>query len=367
VCLVTLLSEGCGKKGPPLPPIRSVPEKVGRFSIRQVGDHLVLSFPRPTSRIGGAPLEADARVELLMTLRDPVPRRAREIELDPSLTWTIPSSEWKIYEQGRRLEVGLTLGRIAQGLELPGGAAALKGRKLSFIIDVIDKKRMRSDPSGIETFAVCDPPVAPEASAARVTEEGLLLTWRPGPDGASRPALPGVPAETQFNIYRQAEGDPFPESAVRTSTFETRFWLDVDAAVGQPYRYVIRAAGATGRCESADGPVVAASRVDLFPPSPPQGLAAVAEEGTIHLFWRPNREADLRGYRVYRADGPDRPFRLLTPEDLTTTSYTDESVSPGVTYSYAVTGRDGATPPNESSFSDHAIEVMKAGRKVVTP
>jgi len=103
-----------------------------------------------------------------------------------------------------------------------------------------------------------------------------------------------------------------------------------------------------------------ATRIDLFPPLPPQGLAAVTEQGAIRLFWRPGRESDLKGYRVYRADGPDAPWRLLTPEDLTTTSYTDREAVAGVRYSYAVTARDRATPPNESDFSVPTIETMES-------
>lgn len=332
---------------------------MGRLTVHQVGDRLVLSFPRPTARTGGEPLAPDARLELLMSLRDPEPRRPREIEADPSLAWTIAATEWKSYEQGRRLEVGLSLGRIAQVLDFPGGAAALKGRKLSFIAEVIDNRRQRSDPSDIETFVVCDPPAAPDGSAGRITEQGVLLTW------LSTWSAP--PAGSRFNVYRQEVGGILPEGPLHTDGPEARSWLDTEAVIDRPYRYIIRAAAASGRCESAGGPIVEAVRVDLFPPAPPQGLAAVAEQGAIRLFWRPNRDLDLHGYRVYRADGPEAPFRLLTPAELSTTSFTDEDVAPGVVYSYAVTALDGANPANESAFSDQADEAMNDGRKDAKP
>jgi len=102
--------------------------------------------------------------------------------------------------------------------------------------------------------------------------------------------------------------------------------------------------------------------VDTFPPAPPEGLAAVVENGAIRLFWRPNREPDLHGYRVYRTEGGGAEWKLLTPDEITTTSYTDRDVTAGVVYSYAVTARDGAVPPNESGKSQPAVETMEGSR-----
>ena len=312
-------------------------------------------MPRPKTKTDGTPLGADSRIELMMTLVDPAPKRPRDIELQPALTWTIPYSQWSDYAQGQRIDVSLELGRIASGLELASGISGLKGRKLSFIAEVVSARRDRSESSTIETFVVCEPPPPPAAAAARITQEGILLEWRRGePSGATAPAAPGA----RLGIYRQRSTEPRPDSPLATVTTGDT-WLDNTAAIGSEYKYLIRESAATGHCESADSPPITATRVDLFPPAPPEGLAAVAEHGAIRLFWRPGRETDLRGYRVYRADGPDKAWRLLTPGDLSATSYTDEDVIPGVVYSYAVTARDGADPVNESAWSDPAVETLK--------
>jgi hypothetical protein len=50
----------------------------------------------------------------------------------------------------------------------------------------------------------------------------------------------------------------------------------------------------------------------------------------------------------------------MTSEDLTTTTYTDATVGPRVAYTYVVTARDRADPPNESPFSDPAVEAMES-------
>jgi len=319
-----------------------------------VGHWLVLSFARPASRDDGTSLGPGAVVEILMTPRDPVPRRSSEIEQEPALTWTIPAKEWPGYSQGDRLDVALSLARIAEGIGTPPGADALKGSKLSFIAEVVEPKNKRSIPSDIETFTICSPPPAPASTAGRLVEEGLALSWGAG-DGA------GTGTAAVFNIYRQEEGRPSSGEPINSRPLAGLTYTDTAAILGRAYRYHVRAVAGEARCESADAPEVRAARVDLFPPAPPQGLAAVAEQGVIRLFWRPNRESDLAGYRVYRADGPTGALRLLAPDPLTATTYTDKDVLRGVVYSYAVTALDGAGPPNESLYSDQASEILEGG------
>jgi hypothetical protein len=344
-------ASACGKKGAPLPPLRVLPEKVSGLHARQIGDRIVLSFPPPSHRTDGAPLGSGAVLEVLLSARDPVPSRPIEIQNDPAVTWTVPASDWKLYAQGARMEVGLRLERIASGLALPSGSAGLSQRKLSFVVDIVEAGGRRSQPSDIATFLVCDPPSTPETAAARIAEEGLLLTWR---------AATTAEAGLHYLVYRQDDKGPRPELPVNEGPGLTEpSYMDGGAVVGHSYTYTVRAARQAAGCESADSAAVVATRRDLFPPSPPQGLAAVSEPGVIRLFWRPNREPDLHGYRVYRADGPAGALKLLTSDDLTATTYTDPNVAPGVVYSYAVTARDGASPPNESQFSDQAAEILE--------
>src|SRR5262249_61255650 len=110
------------------------------------------------------------------------------------------------------------------------------------------------------------------------------------------------------------------------------------------------------RCESSGAVAENVAWGDTFPPGARQGLAAVEEHGTIRLFWRPNRESDLKGYRVYRAEGPTGELLAVTQDLVTATSWTDTTAQPGIVYSYAVTALDGAQPPNESPQSERAVE-----------
>src|SRR5262245_3947663 len=176
---------GCGKKGYPLPPLRLVPEAVGSLHARQVGDRIVLSLPRPTSRTDGGPLGPDAAIELLMSVREPAPRRPGEVEADPTLRWALQAPQWDAYAQGERVEVSLGLARIADHLGLSGGLE--KGRHLSFVARVVEPKGLRSDPTEVVTLAICEPPAAPAGAFAWIAEQGLRLQWRGGEPVAASP------------------------------------------------------------------------------------------------------------------------------------------------------------------------------------
>ncbi len=347
------LAAGCGKKGPPLPPLRVLPEKVQQLQARQIGDRIVVSFSRPGSRDDGTPLPPDASIEVLLGARGQAPRGAGDVAGEPSLAWVIPRAQWDRYAQGDRLDVSLGVDGIARGLGL-GGSESLRGRPLSFTVQVVEAKGRRSAASAPVTLDVCDPPPPPRGLRAHLREEGIVLEWM-------RPE--GGPSGVVYNLYRQERAGPTAAVPLNGAPLAEGRFLDATAAPGVDLRYVVRAASpAAPACESRGTRSLDVVSVDLFPPAPPQGLAAVAEGGIIRLFWRPGRDADLRGYRVWRAAGAGSALRLLTPRVLTGTTFSDQDVSAGVVYSYAVTAVDGASPPNESGFSDTAVETAGGHR-----
>ena len=77
----------------------------------------------------------------------------------------------------------------------------------------------------------------------------------------------------------------------------------------------------------------------------------LARQGGVDLFWAPNDEHDLAGYRVYRRKLPDGKWRQITPQLVTATAWTDTTTVPGTTYEYAVTALDVQVPTNESQRS----------------
>src|SRR5262245_60037527 len=60
-----LVCSACGKKGPPLPPVRFGPAPPGQLRVRQIGPEVVLSAVLPGTRNDHSHLGEDASVRVL--------------------------------------------------------------------------------------------------------------------------------------------------------------------------------------------------------------------------------------------------------------------------------------------------------------
>ncbi|MHB1447322.1 MAG: fibronectin type III domain-containing protein [Acidimicrobiales bacterium] len=102
------------------------------------------------------------------------------------------------------------------------------------------------------------------------------------------------------------------------------------------------------------------------PPVAPQGVTAqpAADGSSITVTWDANPEPDIVGYQVSRS-----PSSGAWPAAVTGTSLTDSNVTPGTTYTYAVTAvRRGATSgsvlyssPSSASATDPTVTDASPG------
>jgi len=58
---------------------------------------------------------------------------------------------------------------------------------------------------------------------------------------------------------------------------------------------------------------------------------------SVSLAWNPNPEKDIAGYWIYRSTTSGKGYSRVNLNPVTTTSFVDTSVAPGLTYYYAVT------------------------------
>jgi predicted small lipoprotein YifL len=184
---------------------------------------------------------------------------------------------------------------------------------------------------------------APSAVAAKMpTEKAVVVEW------TSLAPEPGMPP-LSFNIYRrEATGAPINSSPVGDATFEIG-----NVEYGKEQCFVVRTVQtfASVTLESDSSTPACVTPLDTFPPAPPKGLRAVAEDTAISLVWDQSSEADLGGYLVLRGEAPGGTLLPLTKQPIKDANYRDATVKPGVRYVYAVVAVDTATPMNSSAPS----------------
>jgi len=96
--------------------------------------------------------------------------------------------------------------------------------------------------------------------------------------------------------------------------------------------------------------------VDLFPPTAPARLVAVADEGGISLIWEPNAEPDVAGYLILRGEPTDATLQPLTPTPVAEARFRDTHVSAGKKYVYAVVAVDSRLPFGNISVESNRVE-----------
>jgi hypothetical protein len=155
------------------------------------------------------------------------------------------------------------------------------------------------------------PPLAePSVGAVKAIGAFARLTKSPVKDAAF--------TDTQLDLTKAltVEGPP---------VFKHRFAAG-QLANGKPYRFAVHAYRviAVNAAGVASGP----SPYFLTIPSAPQWLFAREDGAGCHLKWAANPEQGLKGYRVYRMEGPringpGQKVTRLTAEPLALQTYTD--------------------------------------------
>lgn len=375
----------CGKKGPPLAPLRYIPAAPGDVQARRSGDEVRLQFVLPTANVQGqGPLELD-RVEIFAVTvgpdsgnppnRDlladkfrvgtievkPAPREGEpepvagappdtrpgageraifveqldETTLTPQLTIPQPPA------------VAPTQPSAAAAAAIAAAAATAKPvTRRIYVVRGLTSGGRPGQPSARVVLPIVDLPEPPASIDARVSEQGITVSWV-----APVPAL-GSPAPT-FNVYLGGDPAPLNPAPIATTTFER-----TGVAFGSEQCFVVRTAIVSGSAtlESAPSDLLCVTPTDTFAPAAPTGLSAVGVAGAVNLIWVANSEADLAGYIVLRGEAPGDTLQAITPAPITETTYRDATAVPGVRYVYAVVAVDRAAPPNTSAQSNRVEE-----------
>ncbi|WP_158223976.1 MULTISPECIES: fibronectin type III domain-containing protein [unclassified Cohnella] len=189
--------------------------------------------------------------------------------------------------------------------------------------------------------------VAPEAPAGLVAVAGtheVGLSWTANEE----PDLGG------YKIYQSVDqGNTWSETA---DAGNTTSYTVTGLTNGDAYWFAVSAYDLSGnesdRSDYAEATPNAAE--DTVPPAVPGGLGAVSGNGEIALFWTANIEEDLDGYIVYRSTDGGATWDGGT-EIGPAASYTVTGLTPGHTYTFAVTAIDASGNESDKSAAISAV------------
>lgn len=371
--IAALLVTGCGKKGPPLPPLVRIPTAPADLVAERRGNAVDLRLVVPAANTDGTRPADVERVEIYGYTG---PRAVTDADLlargtmlasvdvkaprDPSRTIDPdePASDMEPLE-GPGLDQGATA-HVSEELTAEVVAAAgappsppdaggpLTGPigriAVRNYVGVGISTRGRRSPLSRRAAVPLGPAPAPVPQpTVTYNESGITIAWTGSPaaavvqEPASGDVLParaiGVsqPPAIAYHVYdvaallSEAASSPAPGGE---REFETRL---TPAPVADPEFVDQRIEWGVTRCytvrvvqivdgltlESDPAPPTCETLADTFPPAPPSDLNVVASQGAIGLIWEPNGEKDLAGYLVLRgavaAPGADAATRKAGP------------------------------------------------------
>ncbi|HZM71366.1 MAG TPA: fibronectin type III domain-containing protein [Candidatus Cryosericum sp.] len=392
------MSSACGKKGPPLAPVRIGPAPPGQLRVRQIGPEVVLSAVLPGTRNDHSRLGPDAAVRVLRlqstgTLRPEAVSERYLVQQFQKQAATIASLT------GEDLRRSLVRGRFVFGDgEVAKATATAEGAPPRFLyaLQIVEGKNSRSPLRVPTQIEIGSPPPAPVDLRAEAAEGAVRLEWTPGagpaaaaapesagqvtpPDtsppggqeppagqapGAGQPPAAAAPPTRGFNVYRKEAGDSaVPEDPLNPKPLAQPSFVDTTFRYDVGYVYFVRAVDSPKGTlrESVASPPVEVRPHDRFAPAAPTGLAVAVEGAVIRVYWFPNAEPDLAGYRVYRRTTKEKEPVRIGETPATETSFIDPGTVPGVRYHYSVSAVDGADPVNESPRSEERSELLSGG------
>jgi hypothetical protein len=328
---------GCGMPGAPLPPSLNLPIPVNDLSAVRTGGQVALSWTMPTKTTDKVLLKGNITVRVCRNETSVAPCSvAAALQLAPGADATFTDT-------------------------LPAPLASSQPRALTYFVELVNRKSRSAGLSNGAVVLAGEAPLAIESLTAEMSKEGVLLRWAPAPAESSPVAVRLVrrlltaPAKKSDQSPLAQPAEPLVQTLLVEPSARSDRTLDTNIRFGETYEYrAQRVARVTvgGSTLELAGPLSLPLRIDavnVFPPSAPKGLAAVATAGengsgpAIDLSWLPGAEPNLSGYNVYRRDSAatDSNWQRISPaQPVVGPGYHDPNVQPGHTYAYSVTAID---------------------------
>ena len=347
---ITAVLAGCGTPGAPQPPSLNLPSRVTDLSGDRTGDQVKLTWTMPRRNTDKIVLKSELDVDICRGEESQSCRHVGHIKLAPAADGVFTDS-------------------------LPTELASGTPRPLNYFVEVKNSHGRSAGLSDPGAVVAGQAPPAVTGFVAEVRKEGVVLHWTtigPGTDIRIRRTLLTPVEKPKQNKQLLAEPAPPVEQNLLVDASKAGAGGAVDTQIifGNSYEYRaqrIAHVHVNGKTLELDGPLSNPVRVDardVFPPSTPSGLVAVATGAnptagvgvSIDLNWEPNTEANLAGYQVYRSEEQTPWKRISGDQPVVGPAYHDTDVLPGHTYRYAVSAVDHAG--HESGRSGETQETV---------
>ncbi|MFL6467029.1 MAG: fibronectin type III domain-containing protein [Pyrinomonadaceae bacterium] len=331
LALVVLMAAACGKRGLPLPPRERVDQRA-EISAFQRGNQVVLSWKMPARNASPGSVLHIASVDIFRLaepLNSPLPMTEEEFASRSVVIASMPITN---------ADFGLKTITYRDTLEFAGQPVRLR-----YAIRYVNASGQRA---GFSNFFMLEPAArvanAPASLSTTVSQDAITLSWTAPTQNVDATTPPNI---IGYNVYRSSSAREAGKLLNSTPITVTTF-ADPTFEFAKEYFYFVRAvSGGTGGepVESLESPIVNVKPVDTFPPRAPTSITIAATPTTISLFFPPNPETDVVGYRIYRSTDPNRTksdWEQLTKDLQPTNTYIDNRVESGKTYYYYVTATD---------------------------
>jgi predicted small lipoprotein YifL len=345
----------CGKKGPILPPVPKIPQKIKEIQAIQRGEKIILMWNNPTAYLDGTPLSTLSEVSIWL--------HASPLEESTAMDSAVAKrflgrarqrDSFKKEEFSKIANNEMNTPFAFKYIYILSGSAAFSRRHV-FGIKVKDKRGRMSEFSDLRVIDPVMLSMPPQGLRASAFRDRIEIQWNPPNENIDRSSPPNYKG---YNIYR-SEGGGY--QLLNSALVNGNKFRDRSVLIGSNYQYIVRAS-ATRKppfLESDDSQAVEVIYKDSFPPAVPTGLMTVAGESFIALSWEIPQDPDLAGFRVWRIAEEEEDFTLLTPDPIWENAYSDSRIEKNITYWYAVTALDKSG--NESQRSETVSEIIKEG------
>lgn len=344
---LAILLPGCGTPGAPQPPSLNLPDAVGDLSATRAGNQVTLAWTMPKRNTDRTMIKGEVPVHVCRRESD-----AGACEPAGPDQMTAPGASGTYTDT------------------LPAAFTAGVARPITYFIELRNPKGRSAGLSNAATVLAGAAPAAIEGLKTEVRKQGVVLSWTP--DGENTAVRLERKLLTPAPKVERGPLAPLPEAEKQDLLVEPTadHSQAIDKTVRFDERYEYRAQRVTrvevnGKMLELDGafsPAVQVEVKDVFPPSVPTGLVAVATVGengaapAIDLSWQPVTDPDVAGYIVYRREGSGDWVRVSSGTPIVQPAFHDPQVKAGTTYQYAVTAVDKAG--HESAKSAETQETV---------